>query len=92
MPRQNDGSYQQPAATAAVSAATISSSAFNTLITDIGTELTNSVDRAGRSAMTAALPMGSQKNTEAMSTTAIFLILSFLGLAVIGIVISKKAS
>ena len=53
----------QPANTAAVSATTISSTAFNTLVTDIGTELTNSVDRGGRSAMTAALPMGNQKIT-----------------------------
>jgi hypothetical protein len=48
----------QPANTAAVSGASISSTAFNTLITDICTEITNSLDRGGRSAMTAALPMG----------------------------------
>jgi hypothetical protein len=61
--RQANGTYLQPANTAAVSATTISSPAFNTLITDIGTEITNSVDRGGRSAMTAALPMGNQKIT-----------------------------
>lgn len=42
---------------------TISSTAYNTLETDIGTEITNSLDRGGRSAMTAALPMGNQKIT-----------------------------
>lgn len=63
MARQANGTYLQPASTSAVSGATISSTAFNTLITDIGTEITNSVDRGGRSAMTAALPMGGQKIT-----------------------------
>ncbi|MGY3527287.1 hypothetical protein [Bradyrhizobium sp. USDA 4452] len=63
MPRQANGQYQQPANTAAVSGQTISSTAYNSLITDIGTELTNSLDRGGRSAMTAPLPMGAQKIT-----------------------------
>src|SRR5258708_1944894 len=61
LPRQSNGNYIAPANTAAVSGQTISSTAFNTLETDIGTEITNSVDRGGRSAMTAALPMGGQK-------------------------------
>lgn len=61
MPRQANGTYQQPAGTAAVSGAVISSTANNTLITDIGAEITNSVDRGGRSAMTATLPMGGNK-------------------------------
>lgn len=63
MSRQANGTYLQPANTAAVSGQTISSTAFNTLITDIATEITNSVDRGGRSAMTAPLPMGGQKIT-----------------------------
>lgn len=49
----------QPANTQAVSGQTISSTAFNTLETDIGNEITNSLDRLGRSPMEAALPMGS---------------------------------
>jgi microcystin-dependent protein len=61
--RQANGTYQQPANTTAVSGQTISSSSFNTLVTDIGTEITNSLDRGGRSAMTAALPMGANKIT-----------------------------
>jgi hypothetical protein len=61
--RQANGQYLQPANTAAVSGQTISSTAFNTLISDIGTEITNSLDRGGRSAMTAPLPMGGQKIT-----------------------------
>lgn len=63
MPRNSSGTYQQPANTAAVTNTAISSSAYNTLITDIGTELTNSLDRQGRSAMAAALPMGNNKIT-----------------------------
>lgn len=63
MARQANGTYIQPANTAAVSGQTISSTAFNTLITDVGTEITNSLDRQGRSAMQAALPMGNNKIT-----------------------------
>ena len=63
MPRQANGVYQSPSNTAAVSGQTISSTAFNNLETDIGTEITNSLDRAGRSAMTSALPMGGNKIT-----------------------------
>jgi microcystin-dependent protein len=58
MPRQSSGAYQQPAGTSAVSLATIGSTAFNSLVTDLGNELTNSLDRLGRSAMQAAFPMG----------------------------------
>ncbi|WP_375764240.1 hypothetical protein ACE10X_13235 [Bradyrhizobium sp. Pha-3] len=61
MPRQANGTYQQPANTAAVSGQPISSTAYNTLIPDLGNEITNSLDRGGRSAMTAPLPMGNQK-------------------------------
>lgn len=61
MPRQSNGVYQAPGGTAAVSLQAISSVAFNTLETDIGTEITNSLDRLGRSAMQAALPMGANQ-------------------------------
>ena len=69
MPRQANGQYVQPANTAAVSGAAISSAAFNALETDIGTEITNSLDRLGRSAMQAALPMGGNKVTGAADPT-----------------------
>jgi len=59
MPRQANGTYLQPANTTAVSGTTISSSAYNTLQTDLGNEITNSVDRGGRSAMAANLNLGS---------------------------------
>jgi microcystin-dependent protein len=61
--RQANGQYIQPANTAAVSGQAINSVAFNSLVTDLGTEITNSVDRLGRSAMQAALPMGANKIT-----------------------------
>lgn len=70
MPRQANGTYLPPANTAAVSGTTISSTAYNTLETDIGTEITNSVDRLGRSAMQAALPMGNNKITGLATPTA----------------------
>jgi hypothetical protein len=63
LPRQANGNYLPPANTAAVSNTSISSAAFNTLENDIGTEITNSVDRQGRSAMQADLPMGGFKAT-----------------------------
>ena len=65
MPRQSNGSYVAPANTSAVPLATISSTAFNTLETDIGNEITNSVDRQGRSPMQANLPMGGYRATGA---------------------------
>lgn len=46
-----------------MTATPISSTAFNTLESDIGNEITNSLDRLGRSAMQAALPMGNNKIT-----------------------------
>ncbi len=61
MPRQANGTYQAPAGTAAVSNQDISSSDYNTLNTDFGNEITNSLDRGGRGAMTANLPMGGNK-------------------------------
>lgn len=69
MPRQANGQYLPPANTAAVTATTISSTAYNTLETDIGTEITNSLDRLGRSAMQANLPMGGNKITGAADPT-----------------------
>jgi hypothetical protein len=59
LPRQSNGTYVAPSNTAAVSGQTISSTAYNSLTSDLGTEITNSLDREGRSAMQANLPMGS---------------------------------
>lgn len=58
MPRNSGGAYSPPGGTAAVAIASIRSTAYNTLIADIGNEITGSLDRLGRSTMLAALPMG----------------------------------
>lgn len=61
MPRQSNGSYLQPGGTSAVTNTVISSTADNTLVTDIGTEIGNSVDRLGRGSMAANLNLGGYK-------------------------------
>jgi hypothetical protein len=59
MPRQNNGTYLQPANTAGgPPGAVISSSAYNTYQGDIDNEITNSLDRLGRGAMQAILNFG----------------------------------
>lgn len=64
MPRNGSGTYVQPGSTTAgPSGAVISSSAQNTLITDIGQEITNSLPTTGVKAMAADLPMGGFKIT-----------------------------
>ena len=63
MPRQSNGIYVQPTGTAAVNLATIDPAAFNTLISDIGTEITGSLPRNGSAAAAAAIPMGGFKIT-----------------------------
>ena len=63
MPRQSNGIYVQPTGTAAVNLATIDPAAYNTLITDIGTELTGSLPRNGSAAAAADIPMGGFKIT-----------------------------
>lgn len=65
MSRNSSGAYTQPNGTSAVSGATIDPTAFNSLISDIGTELTNSLDRGGRGALTADLNAGGFKVTNA---------------------------
>lgn len=63
MPRNSSGTFQQPNGTTAVSGATIDPAAANTLSSDIGNELTNSLDRLGRGAMLADFNGGSFKIT-----------------------------
>lgn len=55
MPRDGSGNYSLPGGSTAVSGATISSSAFNTMTGDLATALTGSVPRDGTGAMTAPL-------------------------------------
>lgn len=54
--RNSSGTYSLPAGNPVVTGTTISSTWANNTLTDISTELTNSLDRGGRGAMTAPLP------------------------------------
>jgi hypothetical protein len=53
--RNSSGTYSLPSGNPVVSGTTITASNENTFRSDVGTELTNSLDRGGRGAMTAAL-------------------------------------
>lgn len=57
MPRNGSGTFSPPGGTSAVGGATISSSSYNTLVDDIGDEITASLPRNGAAGMTAALPL-----------------------------------
>jgi microcystin-dependent protein len=70
MPRSSTGTYSQPAGTSAVSGAVIDPVAYNTLQSDYGSEVTNSLDRLGRGGMQANLNMGSFKVVSAADGTA----------------------
>ena len=65
MPRDGSGTYTTPVNSVdpAVTATTISSADFNALVSDITTEMTDSLDRSGKGAMLAALAMGGFKIT-----------------------------
>src|SRR5688572_19324472 len=63
MPRNGSGTYEQPANTDAVANQTASSSDFNEVIDDLGSEITASLPVAGTKAMAADLPMGGFKIT-----------------------------
>lgn len=55
--RNSSGTYSLPAGNPVVSGTTISSTTHNNTMSDIATELTNSLDRQGRGAMLAPLPL-----------------------------------
>lgn len=57
MSRNSSGTYSLPAGNPVISGTSISSTWANTTLSDIGSELTNSLDRGGRGAMTAPLPL-----------------------------------
>lgn len=57
MSRNSGGTHTLPAGNPVVTGTTISSSWANTTLSDISTEITNSLDRGGRGAMTAGLPL-----------------------------------
>ena len=70
MARQSNGSYIAPANTTAVAGTTIKAAPYNSLNTDLGNEITNSVDRLGRGGMQADLPLGNHKVTGAIAGVA----------------------
>lgn len=57
MPRDSNGTYSLPAGNPVVTLTTISSTWANTTLDDIGTALTNSLDRAGSGGMTGQLKL-----------------------------------
>lgn len=63
MPRNSSGVYSQPASSVnpPIASTVIDPTAFANALTDIATELTNSLDRLGRGGMTANLAMGGFK-------------------------------
>src|SRR6266550_120570 len=65
MPRDASGNYTLPVNSVdpAVAATTISSTDFNQLTNDLATEMTDSLDRSGKGAALANIPMGGFKLT-----------------------------
>jgi hypothetical protein len=57
--RNASGSYSLPSGNPVVAGTAITASHMNTTLADIGTELTNSLDRSGRGAMVAPLQLSS---------------------------------
>lgn len=57
MPRNSSGSYTLPAGNPVVTHTTITSTWANSTLSDVGSELTSSLDRSGRGAMLAPLPL-----------------------------------
>lgn len=69
MPRNGSGTYAPPAGQPVVSGTTISSTVFNALVADVGTEITRSVSTDGQTPMAANLPMGGNKITNLAAGT-----------------------
>lgn len=57
MARNSGGTYSLPAGQPVVTGATIDATVFNTLTTDLATEMTDSLDRSGKGAMLAPLQL-----------------------------------
>ena len=70
MARNGSGTYTQPSNTDAVSGQTASSTAYNTLIDDLETELTDSLSRSGKGAILADISWGGYKVTNLGTPTA----------------------
>lgn len=70
MPRNSGGIYTAPVGTLGVPATSISSTAYDTFVADLSTELTNSVNTAGTAPLLAALNMGGFKIINAATPVA----------------------
>lgn len=70
MARDGSGVYSLPAGNPVVSLTTITSVWANSTLSDIANELTNSIDKAGRTVPTANLPMGGFRHTGAADGVA----------------------
>lgn len=57
MSRNSGGTYSLPAGQPVVTGSTIDATVFNTLTTDLATEMTDSLDRSGKGAMLAPLQL-----------------------------------
>jgi hypothetical protein len=63
MPRNGSGTYSPPTGQPVITGTTVSSTVFNALVADVGTEITRSLATDGQTPMAAALPMGNNKIT-----------------------------
>lgn len=70
MSRNGSGVYTLPAGNPVVTLTQISSTWANNTLSDIATEITNSIDKSGRTVPTANLPMAGYKHTGAGAATA----------------------
>ena len=61
MPRNGSGTYSLPAGNPVVTGTTISSSVHNTTMTDIASEMTNSLDKDGQTVVTGTIDFNAQK-------------------------------
>jgi hypothetical protein len=70
MSRNGSGVYTLPAGNPVVTLTQISSTWANNTLSDIATEITNSIDKSGRTVPTANLPMAGYKHTGAGAAAA----------------------
>ena len=61
MPRNGSGTYSLPAGNPVVTGTTISSTVHNNTMTDIGSEITNSLDKDGQTVVTGTIDFNAQK-------------------------------
>lgn len=70
MPRNAGGAFTLPAGTLGTSGTTIQSSKYNAAVSDIASEMTDSLSRSGRGGMAANLAMGGNKITDLAEGTS----------------------